>query len=105
MKIRFTKKVTLSLALITAYLFNQTVYASTPSTFHKQPTESYSQTDIFEQIELGFTKMLGEFHFPEVKGQVHNGLKHSTTELQATESVLSSTSALPEYKFKVVITD
>ena len=92
-------------AAISAYLFSQMAFATTATPAENKVASQSFESQIIEEIKLGFADLLAEIGFPEVKVQANKMLQHNTTEQQATELVNSGTAQLPEYKFKVVIAD
>ncbi|WP_340676869.1 hypothetical protein [Paraglaciecola sp.] len=95
----------LKFAVLTAYLFSQVVNAATASQLEHTVALQNHESQIVEEIKSGFSDLLADLGFPEVKLQAKKQLQHSTTEQQAAELVSAATAQLPEYKFKVVIAD
>tara|TARA_R110000868_G_scaffold324745_2_gene585569 strand:+ start:97 stop:405 length:309 start_codon:yes stop_codon:yes gene_type:complete len=95
----------LKFAAISAYLFSHMAFATTAIHEESKVATQSIESQIIEEIKLGFADLLAEIGFPEVKVQANKMLQHNTTEQQATELVNAATAQLPEYKFKVVIAD
>lgn len=105
MKNQLNKLSMLKLTAIAAYLFTQTVNAATVDHQNVQVSTTPPELQIVEEIKSGINNMLAELGFPEVKHQAKKHLQHNTAERQATELVNAANQQLPEYKFKVVITE
>ncbi|WP_340680286.1 hypothetical protein [Paraglaciecola sp.] len=105
MKNRLNTLSIIKFAALTAYLFSQVVNAATTSQLERTAALQNNESQIVEEIKSGFSDLLADLGFPEVKLQAKKQLQHSINEQQAAELVGAATDQLPEYKFKVVIID
>jgi hypothetical protein len=106
MKIRFLNIKKSSMAILSAYLFSQVAVASIVKTPENAAINKQNQQLlIISEITQGLAEVLADISITDAVPQAHKQLKHSVTEYHAAASLKETTDQLPEYKFKVVITE
>ena len=92
---------TILLSTLTGLIFSTASLANTDLTAVKTDIE----LNINLEIEQNFRSMLAEIQAPPIDAEIVKQLNHSFLEQQTDQLVKNALNELPEYKFKVVLTD
>ncbi|MDP5031248.1 MAG: hypothetical protein NWQ54_18480 [Paraglaciecola sp.] len=105
MKIRFLTIKISTIAILSAYLFSNAAFASISKDTQKAAEAESQQSQLLSEIGQSLADLLADIGVSDVTPQAHKLLKHSIAEDRASASLKQSTDQLPDYKFKVVITE
>lgn len=105
MKIRFLNIKLSTITALSMYLFSQVALASINNKVQSSAAVPVEQAQIVKEISAGLAELLTDIGIYDVLPQAHKQLRHSVTEEHAAASLKQATDQLPEYKFKVVITE
>ncbi len=93
------------MAILATVLFTQTVAAKLGANRSTMQLENKIEVNIEAEIINNINKMLANVQAPTIKTDVVKQLNIGTVQLQTNELVQNLGKKLPEFKFKVVITD
>lgn len=93
------------LAILATVLFSQTAVAKLGANRSTSQPENKMEINVEAEIVERISTMLANMQAPEVKTDIAKQLNTDTLESQTNELMLLAAEKLPEFKFKVVITD
>jgi uncharacterized membrane protein len=105
LKVNKMKTIYTTMAILAIALSSQTAAAKLGANRSTSQLESKIEVDVKAEIVNNINKMLANVKAPAIKTEVAKQLNLGTVQFQTNELVQNVAEKLPEFKFKVVLTD